>query len=170
MTQKTISSKIKAGYEWYTSSLDYLRSPLLLSLRLYWGWQFFATGKGKLLNLDKTVEFFTQLNLPFPHLNAILAGSTECFCGLLLLLGLGSRLISVPLIVTMVVAYLTADNEVLMMIFSNPDGFVTATPFLFLLASLIVLVFGPGLFSLDALIAKVFQRSEKPVVELRKVA
>src|SRR5262249_49750176 len=111
MLQESISPKINLVYGWYTSLLDKLRSPLLLSLRLYWGWQFFMTGKGKLINLDQTVDFFTQLNLPFPHLNAILAGSTECFCGLLLLLGLGSRFISIPLIATMVVAYLTADNE-----------------------------------------------------------
>ena len=168
MLQESISPKINLVYGWYTSLLDKLRSPLLLSLRLYWGWQFFMTGKGKLINLDQTVDFFTQLNLPFPHLNAILAGSTECFCGLLLLLGLGSRFISIPLIATMVVAYLTADNEALTMIFSNPDGFVTATPFLFLLVSVIILVFGPGSFSLDTLIEKISRKIESRFVELKQ--
>jgi putative oxidoreductase len=123
-------------------------------IRLYWGWSFFLTGKGKLLNLDKTTAFFTELNLPLPKLNAIMAGSTECLGGLLLLLGLGSRFVSVPLMFTMVVAYATADQEALAKIFSDTDKFTEAAPFLFLLASVIVFAFGPGKISVDALLGK----------------
>ena len=90
---------------------SWLQSPLLLVLRLYWGWSFFLTGKGKLLNLDRTTDFFTELHLPLPKLNAIMAGSTECFGGLLLLLGLFARPVAVPLTFTMIVAYATADRE-----------------------------------------------------------
>ena len=57
---------------------------LLLVIRLYWGWSFFLSGKGKLLNLEKTTAFFTELNLPLPKLNALMAGSAECGGGLLL--------------------------------------------------------------------------------------
>ena len=131
-----------------------LQSPLLLIMRLYWGWQFFNTGKGKLMHLDKTTEFFASLNLPAPYLNAMMAGSVECIGGLLLLLGLGSRLITIPLTFTMIVAYLTAHREELMGVFSNPDGFIEAAPFLFMLTAVIVLAFGPGIFSVDALIKK----------------
>jgi putative oxidoreductase len=133
---------------------DLLQSPVLLALRLYWGWQFFLTGKGKLQNLDRTAKFFQSLHIPFPHFNACLAGGTECFGGLLLLAGLGSRLISLPLIFVTVIAYVTAESDALKQIFSDPDKFVTATPFLFMLACIIVLVFGPGVFSLDWLIGK----------------
>lgn len=129
---------------------SFLPDPLLLAIRLYWGWQFFQTGKGKLMNLDNTTSFFIELGLPFPKLNAILAGSTECFGGLLLLIGLASRLTTVPLMFTMVVAYLTADRDKVTGLFEDPDAFVTAAPFLFLLASLIVFTFGPGRFSVDA--------------------
>jgi putative oxidoreductase len=83
-------------------------------------------------------------------LNALVAGAVECFGGLLLLAGLGARLVSVPLAFTMAVAYVTADREALAAIFSDPDKFTGAAPFLFLLASLLVLAFGPGRFSLDA--------------------
>ena len=83
---------------------SFLPDPLLLGIRLYWGWQFFLSGKGKLGNLDQTAEFFSELGLPAPKFQAFLAGSTECFGGLLLLIGLGSRLISVPLMFTMIVA------------------------------------------------------------------
>ena len=143
---------IKKGYAWLAGILDYLRSPLLLAMRLYWGWQFFLTGKGKLMNLDRVAAFFSDLGIPLPKLNAILAGSTELFGGLLLLLGLASRLVTIPLAITMTVAYLAADRDAVKGIFSDPDKFVTADPFLFLLTAVIVMAFGPGLFSIDRLI------------------
>ncbi len=153
--------KIRSLYDSLIKLLSYLDSPLLLLLRLYWGYGFFEAGKGKLMNLDRTVGFFTQINIPLPKLNAILAGSTECFGGLLLLVGLGSRLISIPLAFTMVVAYLTAHREELAMVFSDPEKFIGASPFLFLLVSLIVMIFGPGLFSLDTLIGRIFPAAKK---------
>ncbi len=132
----------------------WLQCLLLLVIRLYWGWEFFITGKGHLMNLDKTTAFFTELHIPLPKLNAIVAGSTECGGGLLLLVGLGSRLVTVPLMFTMIIAYVTADNEALHAIFSDPDKFTGATPFLFLFASLLIFTFGPGKISLDALFFK----------------
>jgi putative oxidoreductase len=129
-----------------------LQSPLLLVIRLYWGVSFAQTGWGKLTHLEKTTEFFASLDLPAPKLNAIAAGATECLGGMLLALGLFARPAAVPLICTMIVAYVTADSEALHAIFSDPDKFVSATPFLFLLASLLVLVFGPGRLALDALL------------------
>src|SRR4051812_27559593 len=131
-----------------------LQPVLLLIIRGWWGWSFFLTGKGKLMNLERTTSFFTDLGLPLPKLNAIMAGSTECVGGLLLLLGLCSRLVSVPLMFTMVVAYATADKEALRAILSDTDKFTSAAPFLFLLASAIVFAFGPGKLSLDALLFK----------------
>lgn len=163
MSQTTLTEKIQNIYNGYTNVLTYLSHPLLLGMRLYWGWHFFLTGKGKLMNLDRTTEFFASLNIPMPKLNAMMAGSVECFGGLLLVLGLGSRLISVPLATTMVVAYLTAHIEEVKAIFSNPDGVVSAPPFLFLLTSLIVLVFGPGIFSLDSLISKLTSKTEPSI-------
>jgi putative oxidoreductase len=130
-----------------------LQSPLLLAMRLYWGWQFFETGKGKLMNHEKVTEFFASLHIPLPSFNVYLAGGTECFGGLLLLVGLGSRLVCLPLLFTLVIAYVTAESESLKAIFSNPDKFVTATPFLFMFACAVVLAFGPGKFSIDHLLS-----------------
>ncbi len=133
---------------------SYLPSPLLLVIRLYWGIAFALTGWGKLTHLDKTAGYFESINIPLPKLNALLAGSTECFGGALLALGLFGRPASVPLIFTMIVAYATAEREALMAITSDPDKFVTAGPFLFLLASLLVLAFGPGKLSVDHLLGR----------------
>jgi putative oxidoreductase len=150
----------------WVKAVSCLQSPLLLAMRLYWGWQFFQTGKGKLMNLDRTTGFFQSLNIPHPHLNAIMAGCTECFGGLFLLLGLGSRVLTIPLIFTMCIAYATAERESLNTIFSDPDKFVSAAPFEFMLCAIIVLVFGPGVFSLDWLIArkcsKCSDKADKP--------
>src|SRR5277367_108178 len=138
----------------WVKAVSLLQSPLLLAMRLYWGWQFFVTGKGKLMNLDRTTGFFQSLNIPHPHLNAIMAGCTECFGGLFLLLGLGSRVLTIPLIFTMCIAYVTAESDALHAIFSDPDKFVSAAPFEFMLCAVIVLVFGPCVFSLDWLIGR----------------
>jgi putative oxidoreductase len=132
----------------------WLRPLFLLIIRLYWGWSFFQTGKGKLMHLDRTAGFFESLHIPAPKLNALAAGTTECVGGLLLLLGLGGRVVPVPLIFCLVVAYLTAESDALHAIFSDPDKFTGADPFLFLFAAVIVFIFGPGRLSLDALFFK----------------
>lgn len=147
-------SHIRAGHRLLVTVVGYLQSPFLLALRLYWGWSFFQTGRGKLINHAQTTEFFTSLNLPIPSLNAWMAGATECFGGLLLIAGFASRLTSIPLICTMIVAYLTAENQALKSIFSEPEKFTGADPFLFLLTAVIILLFGPGTISLDHLIGK----------------
>ena len=130
-----------------------LASPFLLAVRLYWGWQFMQTGWGKLTDIGKVIGFFTSLGIPAPVLNAYFVSGLEFVGGLLLLLGLGSRLIALPLLIDMVVAYITADREALFSIVSDPDKFTGAAPFNFLVASLVVLIFGAGWFSLDALMA-----------------
>jgi len=128
MNSTDLISRARAAYALLIKLASYLQSPLLLVLRLYWGWSFFGTGRGKLGDLDKVTGFFESLNIPLPHLNAIIAGSSECFGGLLLLVGLASRLISIQLAFIMVIAYVTADREALQMLFSDPDKFTGATP------------------------------------------
>lgn len=139
----------RSGYGLLRKTACMLQCPFLLVIRLYWGWQFFITGKGKLADIDKIIGFFTNLGIPYPTQNAYFVSSLECVGGLLLIAGLGSRLISIPLIFSMCVAYLTADQEALRNIFSDPDKFFAATPFLFLYALVIIFLFGPGRISLD---------------------
>jgi putative oxidoreductase len=131
-----------------------LQSPFLLAVRLYWGWQFIETGWGKLTDIGKVIGFFTELGIPAPALNAYFVSALEFGGGLFLVLGLGSRLIALPLAVDMLVAYVAADREALFSIFSSPDKFTAAAPYTFLIASLIVLIFGPGRVSADALFAR----------------
>jgi putative oxidoreductase len=57
----------------------------------------------------------------------------------------------------MTVAYWTADREAFTSIFTSPDKFYAAAPYTFWFGALLILVFGPGYFSLDKLIASYFK-------------
>lgn len=135
--------------------LPHAQSAVLLLVRITMGWGFFLTGKGKLLNLDRTTRFFESLHLPLPHFQAILAGSTEMMGGLLLLAGLGTRFISIPLAFTMVVAYLTAHRDEA---FLSLSDFTDQSPFPFLMAALVTMAFGAGSLSLDRLLKPWFDK------------
>ena len=158
---KTLFNLTRCGYELLVSGANYLQSPFLLLLRVYFFWQLFQTGQGKLTHIEKISEYFASLGIPLPTLNAYMASATETFGSLLLIAGLASRLTAIPITVVMVVAYLTADLEAVTGILSNPDKFVKADPFPFLVTALIVLVFGPGKFSIDALIKWGFESARQ---------
>lgn len=128
---------------------EMLQSPFLLIVRLFWGYAFFFAGFFKLINIDPVIGFFTSLGIPYPTFSAYLAAYVELFGGLFLFFGLASRLVAIPLIVNMVVAYLTAEKDALAMILMDPFNFVMRTPFTFLLAALLIFLFGPGFFSID---------------------
>lgn len=154
----TFASKLQRAYALLESMANSLQSPFLLFVRVYWGWQFVVDGWGKLHNLPKVIEYFGSLGLPAPGPTAYFVSILELVGGVLLALGLGSRLIALLLTANMTVAYITGDREALLSIFSDPDKFSAAAPFTYLMASLIVLIFGPGRFSLDYLIERWWTR------------
>lgn len=113
------------------------------------GWLFLNTGWGKLTHLPDIVNYFRQLGIPMPEFQAPLAASAEFICGTLILVGLGTRLACVPLIITMIVAILTArkdDYEGIASLF----GFVE---YLYIVLFVWLGVAGAGPLSLDRLIA-----------------
>jgi putative oxidoreductase len=159
---KTMEAGARA-YSFFEQIVSSLQSPLLLAVRLYWGVQFFQTGLGKLMHPSKVVDFFTSLGIPLPAFNAYFVSSLEVVGGALLVLGLGSRIIALPLTIDMVVAYITADREALFSIFSNPGKFYASDAYTFLFASVLVLVFGPGKISLDYAVRYLWRsRVQKP--------
>lgn len=141
-------------YGWFLRAANSLQSPFLLLIRLFWGWQFWQSGWAHLMNMPKFVDYFTSLGIPFPSLNAHFIAPLEAFGGILLILGLGSRIIALLLTGDMLVAFVVADREALLSIFSDTDKFYAAAPYTLLFASLLILVFGPGKLSLDTLIAR----------------
>ena len=149
----SLLQKAEIAYGWFLKAANSLQSPFLLVIRLYWGWQFWQAGMGHLNNMAKFIDFFTGLGIPAPALNAHFVAVLEAGGGILLALGLGSRLISLLLAGDMFVAFVTADREALFSAFSDTDKFYAAAPYTFLFASLIILIFGPGKLALDTLIA-----------------
>ena len=131
---------------------DVLKHPTLLFMRVFWGVAFFYAGWGKFQNIDSVINFFSSIDIPFPIFSAYLVAFCETFGGILLVIGLASRIAAVPLIIIMIVAYITAHYGVITSFLQNPQEFVDEKAFLFLLTAVLVLCFGPGVFSLDAII------------------
>ena len=144
-----------------STSLDGV-APLLARVTL--GVVFAGTGWGKLQHLDKVTAYFTELGLPMPHAQAALVGTTELVGGALILVGLASRLVSLPLLATMVVAILTAKRAELGGV-ADLFGLVEWT-YLVLLGWLALA--GPGRFSIDRLLGRAPQRA--PVATRAAVA
>jgi putative oxidoreductase len=115
---------------------------------------FMSTGWGKVHSLPKVTAFFTELGIPAPGFHAHLVSFVELIGGGLLLVGLCSRLAALPLMVSMLVAILTAQRD---QVHGLPDlfGLVEWTYFVLLLW---VVLAGPGKLSLDHLI---FGRTRK---------
>lgn len=147
-------NRIQQLHDRFFQLVNYLQSPFLLFVRMYWGWQLAQSGWGKLHNLSNVNDFFMSLNLPYPAQTAIFISCVEFFGGIFLALGLLSRMTALVLTINMVVAYVTADREALLSVFSDPDKFYAAAPYTFLVASVIILFFGPGKFAVDALVRR----------------
>src|SRR6201987_380715 len=148
---KLISKAVQWHCQFFTL-VSYLQSPFLLLIRLYWGGQLVQSGWGKLHHLSNVGEYFSSLGLPMPAQMAVFIACVEFFGGIFLALGLLSRITGLVLTVNMTMAYVIGDREALLSFFSDPDKFIAAAPFAFLIVSLIVLIFGAGKISADTAI------------------
>jgi putative oxidoreductase len=138
--------------------LKKLKSPLLLAIRLYWGWQFATDGWGKLHNLNRVGLYFESLNLPMPHQTALFVSLLEFGGGILLAVGLATRLTALLLFINMTVAFWTAEKPAFLGVLSNPDRFQGADAYNYWFAALLIMILGPGLFALDTPLALRFSR------------
>jgi putative oxidoreductase len=143
-------------YTGFAAMMSRLQNPLLLAIRLYWGYQFMQDGWGKLTHLDKVTDFFTSLNLPAPHMTALAVALIELCGGFLFTFGIASRLTSLVLWVNMTMAYLSVPDDRVNFshIFSKPDDFYGASPYTYWFAALLILILGPGLFAVDTLLKR----------------
>jgi len=73
--------QIRRLYDQLFELISALKSPFLLFVRLYWGWQLIESGWGKLHNLPKVIDLFTSLGLPFPEPAAFFISCLEFFGG-----------------------------------------------------------------------------------------
>lgn len=118
--------------------------------RLVVGTVFLQSGWGKLNDIDKVIEYFTELGLPMPAFQAHVAATAEFVCGGLLLLGLATRFAVVPLIVTMIVAIRTALWDQV----EGVSSLFAMIEFLYIVLCVGLGVSGAGPIALDALLAR----------------
>lgn len=122
--------------------------PLLIRLSV--GWVMLESGWGKFHALDKVTEFFASLGIPAASLQAPFVAGVELIGGICLILGIFTRLVSIPLLITMVVAILTAKRDDIGS-FSDLFGF---SEYLYILLLLWLIYRGAGTFSLDHILKK----------------
>ena len=147
-------STIKTALERITAIREKVAfiGPTLARITL--GSVFIGTGWGKLNNMASTVEYFASLHIPAPAFQARLAAGTEFFGGILVLLGLGARLASLPMAFTMVVAIATAR-------WKDVDGLTSLLgleEWSYIVFFIWIALAGPGPLSLDAVAQRLWKR------------
>jgi putative oxidoreductase len=134
-----------------------------LVTRLVMGQAFYQTGSGKIENFANTVGFFSELGIPLPELNAFFVSRLEFWGGLLLLVGLATRLVAAGLAATMVVALATADRATFLGALQGTGdaGLTDVVPFVYLLFLGWLVLYGPEAVSLDALLVRFVDRPSR---------
>jgi putative oxidoreductase len=136
-------------------------------LRIMAGTVFFWEGLIKFVFPNQGVGRFTKIGIPFPEISASFVGSMEIIGGILLILGLFTRFISFYFIVQMIVAVLT--TKIALYLGTSPLAAPPALPkvgfwavlheirsdYAQIMVCLFLLLAGPGINSLDAVMRKV---------------
>ena len=128
------------------------QSKTTILIRLMIGAVFLSEGIQKFLFADTLgAGRFAKIGLPNPEFLGPFVGSFEIVCGFLILIGLLTRLVSIPLIIIMFVAIATTKSEVL-----AEKGFWemmhgSRTDWAMLLGSIFLLIKGGGRWSIDSL-------------------
>jgi putative oxidoreductase len=123
-------------------------SPLLLRIAI--GVTFAVTGWGKLHNLDKITAYFDSLGIPGASVQAPFVATVEFVGGIVLILGLGTRIAAALLSGVMIVATLTA-------IWPDTGGVVAllgTIEIAYLLVFVHLVIHGAGAASIDHLVAR----------------
>ena len=130
-------------------------SQTTIIIRMIVGAVFLSEGIQKFLFPDiRGAGRFEKIGLPSPEFLGSFVGGFEIVCGLLILVGLLTRLANIPLIIIMVVAFATTKSEVL-----AEKGFWemmhgSRTDWAMLLGSLFLLIKGGGFWSADKILTK----------------
>ncbi len=136
---------IKKVYLEFTRLSEYFKSIALLLARVVVAYGFYEPAMNKWEDIGSVAQWFGSMGIPFPLLNAYMAASMEIIGVILLILGLLTRLISIPLIIIMIVAIFAVHL---------PNGFSAGDngfeiPLYYMIFLLTFISHGAGKFSLD---------------------
>lgn len=136
---------MKTLYLRFTEKMRQLEDAPLLALRLVLAYGFYHPAVAKWSDINSIISWFRDMGIPMPALNAYLAASTEAAGVVLLVLGLGIRFITIPLIITMIVAIKTVHGA---------NGFEAGNngyeiPLYYILMLFTLFVYGAGRVSVD---------------------
>lgn len=132
------------------NQLNKLQEVPLFFIRIILTYGFYTPAMMKLKDINAIAEWFESIHIPFPMLNAYLATGTEVLGVILLTLGLFSRYISIPLLITMIVAIATVHWK--NGFEAGENGFEIPLYYIIMLFTLIT--YGSGKISLDHLLFK----------------
>lgn len=142
-----------------------------LATRITLGHAFFLTGRGKLANFENTVEFFASQGIPMPELNAHFVSRLEYYGGILLVIGLLTRVVAAGLAATMVVALVTERVAFLQSWLPTTElGPTDLSSFVFLLLLSWLVLYGPGVASVDYFISRWLKVDTPPEAETKQAA
>lgn len=121
-----------------------------LVVRVVFGYFWLETGIAKVHNIAGFTQRFVGWGIPFPAFSATLSAWTELVGGLLLMLGLLTRLVCIPMLINMAVAVTLVVSSNLM----GLDDYVEADEVVYSLIFFWLLMAGPGEVSVDTLLAR----------------
>ncbi|MFZ0201984.1 MAG: DoxX family protein [Candidatus Sulfotelmatobacter sp.] len=129
------------------------RSVLLVRIAV--GLIFLTQGILKYIDPNMGVVRFTRIGFPHPYFTAHFVGAFEILCGLLLLVGLWTRIVSIPLLIVITTAIATTKIPEL---FRANQGFWymvsdARTDFAMFCCLIFLISIGGGLWSIDARLA-----------------
>ena len=125
--------------------------PAAVLIRVITGYVFFVEGVQKYLFPDTLgIGRFIKIGLPMPHLMLHLSAGAEIICGVMLVIGLFTRLATIPLMINITVAIIS--TKVMMFIQKGfwPAVHESRLDFTMLLSLIFLFIVGSGCFSIDA--------------------
>ncbi len=127
-----------------------LKDLPVFAMRIVLAYGFWDPGMTKWKDIGAIGQWFDSMGYPFPLMNAYLAATTEVVGAVLLILGFGTRIISIPLMIVMLVAIFTVHAANGFQAGSN--GF--EIPLYYLIMLFTLTIYGGGKISVDGLIRK----------------
>ena len=146
-------------YRKFVEGTEKLHDVQLLLFRVILVIGFYGPAMMKVKNLEGVAEWFGSMSYPFPMVSAILAMSTEVLGIVLLTLGLGTRVIALPMMFVMVVAIFT--THISNGFAAGDNGF--EIPLYYFLMLFALVVYGSGKYSLDHVLGKKSQQAAATV-------